>query len=340
MQFNNGINLLYLSRVTLYFRAFEPIILRKNTGSAFRGLLGKTFKNMVCTNPKITSDPNLDCFQCIHKYECAYAIIYESCNPGTLKEMDKPKIPHPYIIDLPEELVDQKGSTDNYEYQPNDQIKLKLTLIGKPIKFLRFMVFSYDKAGRKEGIGIKTTNSYGHFYVEKVVDDYNFNEVIYTQKNGWLRKEPTRKFVHEIIDQSDILSSIGAMRIEFITRTRLDTDEKNVIGLHTKTISDPAKFWDKLINRAKHLCHFYCNINLDNPELTENIIMNSSIKFNDDRRKSNRQNSDYPYGGFFGEFDLIGDLSKLYLLLRLGEIIHVGKGTDVGYGQYKIKEIE
>ena len=93
-----------------------------------------------------------------------------------------------------------------------------------------------------------------------------------------------------------------------------------------------------LVHRIlKDFCHFHES---GNPELTENIIMNSSIKFNDDRRKSNRQNSDYPYGGFFGEFDLIGDLSKLYLLLRLGEIIHVGKGTDVGYGQYKIKEIE
>ena len=129
MQLNNGITLLYLSQVTLYFRAIDPIKLRKNSGSAFRGLLGKTFKDIVCTNQKIGSNPKFGCAHCVFKFECTYAIIFLSYNPGTLTDMKKPIIPHPYIIELPDELVDIKGSTDIYEYKKGDFIKLNLMIV-------------------------------------------------------------------------------------------------------------------------------------------------------------------------------------------------------------------
>ena len=43
--------------------------------------------------------------------------------------------------------------------------------------------------------------------------------------------------------------------------------------------------------------------------------------------------------GVIGTVSYEGDISDFMLLLRLGEYVHVGKGTSFGLGKYKILEI-
>ena len=44
-------------------------------------------------------------------------------------------------------------------------------------------------------------------------------------------------------------------------------------------------------------------------------------------------------GGVTGTVSYEGDISDFMLLLRLGEYVHVGKGTSFGLGKYEILEI-
>ena len=44
-------------------------------------------------------------------------------------------------------------------------------------------------------------------------------------------------------------------------------------------------------------------------------------------------------GGFVGKVEYKGDLSEFIPLLRLGEVIHVGKGIVFGLGRYEIASV-
>jgi CRISPR/Cas system endoribonuclease Cas6 (RAMP superfamily) len=49
----------------------------------------------------------------------------------------------------------------------------------------------------------------------------------------------------------------------------------------------------------------------------------------------NRRGS--PRGGFVGDATFEGDLAEFLPALRLGELVHVGKGTTFGLGKYRLE---
>lgn len=62
----------------------------------------------------------------------------------------------------------------------------------------------------------------------------------------------------------------------------------------------------------------------------------SDIHWFDWKRYSTRQEEWMSLGGVTGTVSYEGDLSEFMLFLRLGEYVHVGKGTSFGLGRYSI----
>lgn len=56
-------------------------------------------------------------------------------------------------------------------------------------------------------------------------------------------------------------------------------------------------------------------------------------------RYSSRQKRKIPMGGLLGSFELGGQLSALWPWLWAGQFVHVGKGTVMGLGRYRIEPI-
>ena len=56
----------------------------------------------------------------------------------------------------------------------------------------------------------------------------------------------------------------------------------------------------------------------------------------DSERYSARQDAKLKMGGVVGEAVYEGDLEPFAPLLSLGEVLHVGKGTGLGLGRYRI----
>ncbi|PIP08640.1 MAG: hypothetical protein COX51_03455, partial [Syntrophobacteraceae bacterium CG23_combo_of_CG06-09_8_20_14_all_50_8] len=50
-----------------------------------------------------------------------------------------------------------------------------------------------------------------------------------------------------------------------------------------------------------------------------------------------RQETKIGMGGFVGEITFDGDAAPFFPLIRAGEVLHVGKGTSFGLGQYEMR---
>jgi CRISPR/Cas system endoribonuclease Cas6 (RAMP superfamily) len=65
-------------------------------------------------------------------------------------------------------------------------------------------------------------------------------------------------------------------------------------------------------------------------------LIESNTEWFDWKRYSTRQEEWMSLGGVTGAVSYEGDLTDFMLLLRLGEYVHVGKGTSFGLGKYEI----
>jgi CRISPR-associated endoribonuclease Cas6 len=63
------------------------------------------------------------------------------------------------------------------------------------------------------------------------------------------------------------------------------------------------------------------------------------LRYKELTRRSNKQNTKMNLGGLMGEMVLSGVDKKTYDLLKLGEVIGVGKSTVFGLGKFKIEDI-
>jgi hypothetical protein len=99
-----------------------------------------------------------------------------------------------------------------------------------------------------------------------------------------------------------------------------------------------------LLGRISSLSYFHCGQpfeadfrGLINRAAGVKIIENDT-RWQDWSRFSGRQKQWIELGGLVGRVTYSGDLGEYLPLLALGELVHVGKGTVFGNGQFQILE--
>jgi CRISPR/Cas system endoribonuclease Cas6 (RAMP superfamily) len=65
-------------------------------------------------------------------------------------------------------------------------------------------------------------------------------------------------------------------------------------------------------------------------------IVKRVLYWHDWERYSNRQETRMKMGGFMGEITYEGDFEPFLPYIRLGEYMHVGKGSSFGLGRYEV----
>ncbi|MEA3386308.1 MAG: CRISPR system precrRNA processing endoribonuclease RAMP protein Cas6, partial [Thermodesulfobacteriota bacterium] len=140
---------------------------------------------------------------------------------------------------------------------------------------------------------------------------------------------------------SDILTASpqpsAEMRLSFITPTRIKY--KNSL---TKDLEFHVLFRN-LLRRISLLSYFHCGYRLDDRGFKDLIEQARHIKivkrvlyWHDWERYSNRQETRMKLGGFMGEITYKGDFEPFRQYIRLGEYVHVGKGSSFGLGRYEV----
>ena len=112
---------------------------------------------------------------------------------------------------------------------------------------------------------------------------------------------------------------------------------------HLTTDLEFHVFFKNILRRVSLLSYFHCGEKLDDSGIKELIEQSKEVKtvgkslsWWDWERYSSRQETRMKMGGFIGEVTYEGDLEPFWPYIKLGEYIHIGKGTAYGLGQYKL----
>ena len=309
-----------LLRVRVTLRARDPLRLPPYKGSTLRGGFGSVFKETVCV---VT---HRDCIRCLLRARCAFPYVFDTPIPEDATRLRKyPAAPHPFVFLPP---LDQKT-----RYQPGEALTFDLTLIGKGADFLPYFIYTFERLGEQRGLG----KGRGRFSVESVawLAPQGEETLIYDGSAKTLGNSFRPMTVHDLL-QRFALSTLPFLTLHFLTPTRL------VYAEALTPMPDFHILIRTLLRRLSNLAYFHCGteLNLDFRGLitaAEQIeTVTSDLRWYDWERYSARQDVRMKLGGFVGRVTYRGDLQPFLLLLRLGEVVHIGKGTSFGLGKYVI----
>jgi len=309
---------LSLLRVRVTLRARDPLQLPPYKGSTLRGGFGSVFKETVCVVE------HRDCARCLLRSRCAFPYVFDTPVPEDAARLRKyPAAPHPFVFLPPLE--------EKTLYRPGESLAFDLTLIGKGADFLPYFIYTFERLGERHGLG----KGRGRFSVESVtwLSPQGEEVLIYNGAEKILQNSFRSVTVRDLFSE---LATLHFLTLHFVTPTRL------VYAEALTAVPDFHVLIRVLLRRLSNLAYFHCGteLNLDFRGLiaaAEQIeTVTSELRWYDWERYSARQDARMKLGGFIGRMTYRGDLQPFLPLLRLGEMVHVGKGTSFGLGKYVI----
>ncbi len=271
---------------------------------------------MVCAQQFADS-----CSKCMLRNNCAYAYIFGTPLPADaqkLRSYNAIPIPHPFVIEPPNDAgrIVRKGFDTEFN----------LALIGNALDYLPYFFITFIELGKK-GIGRNRSK-----YILKDVQSLDMAGKaisIFNNASGALAGDFT-VLTRDMFESTDKGIVDDQIRLEFLTQCRIE--------FHILIRN--------MLRRLSTLSHFHCGHELeyDYKGLIEKAnsvkTINNSLQWRDWERYSTRQKQKMAPGGAIGSITYQGDLAPFLTLLKLGEYIHVGKGTSFGLGKYVIIPFE
>ena len=326
-------------------KAENDVFLPEYKGSTFRGVFGHIFKDVMCISH------TCECSSCSFDKVCMFKKIFDSPPPANSQKLrNYSAVPHPYIIEPP---LDQKNF-----YKKDEIIRFSLILIGQAISLFPYFAYSFGLAGKK-GIGRQKK---GKFIITKIINDKD-SEILYYYKNDELKSINDSYSIEDFIPESN--RENFSVNLKFITPTRIMFNEK--------LVSEPEfhMYVRNALRRISNLNFFHClnqqdegikkstsnnwpsdNKALDNEspfelELDFNryiekslpIISKKSLKWYSLDRYSNRQKTHMKLSGFIGDLSFEKVPFEYLWIIKLGELVHIGKNTTFGHGKYTVSSI-
>ena len=286
-------------------------------GSTIMGGFGHAFRRVVCVTRQ------KDCSQCLLRGKCVYSYVFETPPPqqddGFLRRAVA--VPHPFVIRPPSE---QKEI-----FQPGESFLFGLTLIGRAIDYLPYFIYSFEQLG-KIGLG----KGKAKFQLSLVRDSRG--KTIYTAEDRVLLNDFETLWFRDFVAAASKWPSDRLLTLRFLTPTRIKFGRKLTDKLEFHS------FMRNLLRRISLLSYYHCGerFQLDFKTVIQQAqqvqVKASDLRWFDWTRYSSRQNSRMKLGGVLGEICFEGDWQSFLSFILLGEVVHVGKGTSFGLGQYMV----
>ncbi len=290
-------------------------------GSTIRGAFGHAFRRVAC--------PFRACPPCILPKTCPYTYVFETPPRDESGLFGRSSaVPHPFVLELP---LDERT-----EFAPGEQLTFGLVLVGKATDFLPYFVVALRDMGRA-GLGRGRTR----WHLQKVEDRAaGGSRLLYdgaTEDERLVCSATVRRGLDANAAGPGITRQI-TLRFETPTRLRFSGHLTGTPEFHVLVRN--------LLRRLSALAIYHCDfaLGVDHKDLIRKAegvsTRQADLKWVDWERYSSRQNARMTLGGFVGAVTFEGDLEPFAPFLRLGEVVHVGKGTAFGLGKYSIAERE
>lgn len=304
-------------------KAAEEMALPAYKGAVFRGGFGYAFKKIVCIQRT-----KKECTECLLHRRCVYSYIFETSPPEDTKVLRLYRtIPHPFVIEPP-------LSGDRIVKQ-NDTLAFNLVLIGRAVDYLPYFILTFTELG-KQGIGKNRSK----FILEKIeaLDINGEGKSVYTCEDGVFQNDYPLLEASRL-NQAESNNGKSQIEVKFLTPFRVRFDGK---------ITDDIEFhviFRNLLRRVSSLLYFHCGREMECDykayieEAGKIKTLSNDLQWFDWERYSTRQKQKMTLGGVLGTAKYEGNLRPFMQILKLGEHIHLGKGTSFGLGKYEILEI-
>jgi len=302
---------IFFLKLHFMLSSFRNCTLPKIKGSMLRGAFGHALKKTVCIMPSKDS-----CISCLLRSQCAYTRIFESFvekPPPLLKGVRT--APRPFVIDA----FDEETS-----FPAKAPFSFTITLFGNVCDFYPYVIYGIARAA-ESGFSVHRHP----FFLEKV------------EGNGvWIydgeRKILTANAVPQTIENN--VSLTQPVTLQFLTPTRIKQ-----AGRFTTDFTFRRLVF-AMLKRHLEMTYFYMPDSPLNWNFKELLHLADKIRFSERKlywvdwtRYSNRQKSKLNMGGFCGRITLEGDIEPFSELLRMAEVLHVGKGTTLGMGKVRVE---
>ncbi len=298
-----------LVRVWLHLECENHQKLPRYLFSPLRSVVGAQLKRISCVARRYE-----ECIACPLNQHCAYGYIFETPRPPEAHKLRLyPYLPHPFVMTPP------------FPVPGNNHLKLGLTLIGRAVQYFPHFVLALEAAGRS-GIGKNRVK----FKITSVTDNYSGN-ILY--QDGRLSPPQIKSDFSDDLD-----NKFPNITIIFKTPTYLRFQEKFV----TPETLEFHIIIRNLLRRISSLSYFHCNqeLNIDFKNIiskSEKVrVMERELEIIRFSRFSKRKKRSMPLKGLLGKIRIEGNIVPFLNILRVGELVHVGKNTSFGFGHYQI----
>lgn len=299
-------------KFTISFR--HDSILPKDKVSALRGGLGKMLLSTNCIRDR-------QCSECDFENECVVQrIIYSKFE--IKPDFVTTEAGVGYILECCD--IREKANC-------GDKLDFYLILFGKTIVYFYQIYQAFVMLGERTGIGKYRTK----FTVERIK---NF-EGVTLQRNNYI--DMKNYVIHRLYDyilfrklQIGDVSTDTKIRMTFDTPVTLKSQGAFIQKFEMEPILNAIKRRLYMLN-----CFEGIKIYIDNYEVSNFIpkIMFQEYKLESLKRYSNRKEKQMVFKGLKGYLVLRGVSEEVLTLLLIGELIHIGKNTTFGFGQYHLK---
>lgn len=280
-----------------------------------RGAFGQAFRKVLCICSRSGSG------------ECPYHNIFESvANDGAFRYLrNVEKIPHPYLFEIP-------FVTKQY-YDAGESFGFSIRLFGFAADYALNMIEVVSLMGRR---GI--TKLRAPFRIENVYTGSFESEgkLLYNgMKQQYLSLPAIEYFSYKISH-----GEIKKMALDLLTPLSL------VENGRFQSIPEFSTFITSLVRRTAILAYYAGGIS-GVPDVTQGEkitvddvrVAQQDLEWTDTLRYSNHQKTNMKFGGLVGKMIYEGNITVWLPLLMFGELIHAGKRTSFGFGQYRVETI-
>ena len=289
-------------------------------GNVLRGAFGSIFRRLACI-PGCS-----DAKACEIGGQCPYALTFEP-RQQSAKSAGAETTGPSGLADWPRPFVFRALHLDEKRIAQDEEFHFDVILFEAPAKVLPYFVLAF-RTLVEAGIGPTRGRA-----VLSSVEELPSGNPVYDGKRLGNRELPGLA-----VDISPETSESGRLlRVEFLTPTELKSG-----GELTESPEFPMLL-RRLRDRISNLRMLYQDgpLDVDFAELgraAEGIrISRSSLRRVEVERFSSRTRQSHSLGGFVGEVEYEGDLSRFLPYLRAGEWTGVGRHTVWGKGYFTIK---